>query len=115
DSSGASLIAASHAERRLRMDGRPTFRAAVAAMSEITLEVTRRSGVSLDDIDLFVFHQANRRILGAVSERLGLASERVVDCIDRYGNTSAASLPIALAEAEPDGRPAPGGRVMPAG
>ena len=66
----------------------------------------------MEEVDLFVFHQANRRILGAVSERLGLASERVVDCIDRYGNTSAASLPIALAEAERDGRLAPGARVL---
>ena len=112
DAAGASLISASHVQRKLRMEGRPTFRAAVAAMSEITLEVTRRAGLTLDDVDLFVFHQANRRILAAVSERLGLGGDRVVDCIDRYGNTSAASIPIALAEAEQDGRLAPGTRVL---
>jgi 3-oxoacyl-[acyl-carrier-protein] synthase III len=112
DASGASLITATHLERKLRMDGRPTFRRAVAAMSEITLEVTDRAGLTTDDVDLFVFHQANRRILAAVAERLGLAGERVVDCMERYGNTSAASIPIALAEADKDGRLAPGTRVL---
>ncbi len=66
----------------------------------------------LDDIDLFVFHQANARITRAVGERLGLPTERVVDCIERHGNTSASSVPIALAEAERDGRLRPGARVL---
>lgn len=109
----ASLrITASHAERKLRMDGRPTFRAAVAAMSEVTVEVAERAQTALDDIDLFVYHQANGRILAAVGERLGLPGDRVVDCIERYGNTSAATIPIALTEAARDGRLSTGTRVL---
>jgi 3-oxoacyl-[acyl-carrier-protein] synthase-3 len=63
-------------------------------------------------VDLFVYHQANTRIIAAVGERLGLRPERVIDCIATYGNTSAASIPIALSEAEADGRLVPGMRVL---
>jgi 3-oxoacyl-[acyl-carrier-protein] synthase-3 len=112
DATGAEHIFASHAERRIRMDGRPTFRAAVARLSEVTLEVMASAGVALSEIDLFVYHQANRRILGAVGERLGLPADRVVDCIESYGNTSAASVPIALADAVDAGRLRPGMTVL---
>src|SRR5918996_2797082 len=112
DGAGAEQIFASHAERKIRMDGRPTFRAAVARLSEVTLEVAAGAGIALSEIDLFVYHQANRRILGAVGERLGLPSERVVDCIERYGNTSAASVPIALSDAAGSGRLRPGMTVF---
>jgi 3-oxoacyl-[acyl-carrier-protein] synthase III len=105
-------ITASHAERKLRMDGRATFRAAVAAMSEVTLEVAGRAELALEDVDLFVYHQANGRILTAVGERLGLPGDRVVDCIERYGNTSAATIPIALGAAARDGRLGSGARVL---
>jgi 3-oxoacyl-[acyl-carrier-protein] synthase-3 len=74
--------------------------------------VVGRAGFTLDDVDLFVYHQANARIISAVGEKLGLPRERVVDCIARYGNTSAASVPIALAEAEAEGRLKPGMRVL---
>ena len=67
---------------------------------------------SLDEIDLFVYHQANARILTAVGERLGLDSERVINCIDRYGNTSSATLPIALADARERGMLEPGMNVL---
>ena len=66
----------------------------------------------LEDIDLFVYHQANGRILSAVGERLSLPVERVVDCISEYGNTSAATLPLALEHAERDGRLQTGHRVL---
>ncbi|HSI81355.1 MAG TPA: beta-ketoacyl-ACP synthase 3 [Solirubrobacterales bacterium] len=112
DAGGAHFITATHEERKLRMDGRQTFRAAVAAMSEVTLEVAEAAGVALDEIDLFVYHQANGRILSAVGERLDLPADRVVDCIERYGNTSAATVPIALTEAAADGRLAPGTTVL---
>ena len=69
-------------------------------------------GSTLDDIDLFVYHQANARITSALGERLGLPPERVVDCIETLGNASAATLPVALAEAERDGRLRPGARVL---
>ena len=112
DAGGAHFITATHDERKLRMDGRPTFRAAVAAMSEVTVEVAELAGLGLDEIDLFVYHQANGRILSAVGERLELPADRVVDCIERYGNTSAATIPIALSEAAADGRLVPGATVL---
>jgi 3-oxoacyl-[acyl-carrier-protein] synthase-3 len=81
-------------------------------MAEVTLEVLERAELTLDDVDLFVYHQANRRILAAVGDRLGLPSERVMDCIAGYGNTSAASIPIALTEAQRQGRLRGGERVL---
>jgi 3-oxoacyl-[acyl-carrier-protein] synthase-3 len=76
------------------------------------LEAVTRAGLSLSDIDLFVYHQANARITRALGERLGLAPELVVDCIERLGNASAATVPVALATAEADGRLRPGMRVL---
>lgn len=96
-------VRASHAERCIRMMGHETFREAVARLCESTLEVLARSQLEVGDVDLFVYHQANARILEAVGERLGLPSDRVVDCIDRFGNTSSATIPIALADAEAAG------------
>ncbi|MGH2982908.1 MAG: beta-ketoacyl-ACP synthase 3 [Solirubrobacterales bacterium] len=112
DGARADLIRASHEERLVRMDGRATFRAAVAAMSDVTQEVVSDAGLALGEIDLFVYHQANSRIIGAVGERLGLLQGRVVDCMAEYGNTSAASIPIALAEAAAQGRLRHGSRVL---
>jgi 3-oxoacyl-[acyl-carrier-protein] synthase-3 len=96
----------------LTMRGHETFVQAVARLSEITLEVLARAETGLDEVDLFVYHQANTRIITAVGERLGLRADRVIDCIANYGNTSAASIPIALSEAEADGRLKPGMRVL---
>jgi 3-oxoacyl-[acyl-carrier-protein] synthase-3 len=97
---------------KLSMMGHETFVAAVARLSEVTLDVLDQAAVPLDEVDLFVYHQANSRIIAAVGERLGLRPERVIDCIATYGNTSAASIPIALSEAEADGRLLPGMRVL---
>jgi 3-oxoacyl-[acyl-carrier-protein] synthase-3 len=97
---------------KLSMQGHETFVNAVARMSEVTLEVLARAPLALTDVDLFVYHQANSRIIAAVGERLGLPAERVIDCIAGYGNTSAASIPIALTEAEAAGRLTPGMRVL---
>jgi 3-oxoacyl-[acyl-carrier-protein] synthase-3 len=99
DGLGAHAIRASHEDQIIHMQGHDTFKAAVHRLSESTLEAVERAGLELDDIGLFVYHQANARILAAVGERLGLDRERVIDCIDRYGNTSSATLPIALADA----------------
>ncbi len=96
----------------LSMQGHETFVNAVKRMSEITLEVLDRAGLETGDVDLFVYHQANRRILAALAERLDLDATRVVDCIEGYGNTSAASIPIALAEAQMAGRLIGGERVL---
>jgi 3-oxoacyl-[acyl-carrier-protein] synthase-3 len=112
DGSGGPCLRASHDERLIRMRGQDTFRAAVARLSESTLAALEAADMTVDDVDLFVYHQANGRITAAVGQRLGLPTERVVDCIARYGNTSAASVPIALAEAEAAGRLGPGDRVL---
>jgi 3-oxoacyl-[acyl-carrier-protein] synthase-3 len=84
----------------------------VARLSEVTGEALARAGIGLADVDLFVYHQANRRILRAVGERLELAPERVLDYIAEYANTSAATIPIALAEAQADGTLATGQRLL---
>jgi len=112
DGSGAPSIRAGDRERIIRMQGHDTFKAAVLRMSEATLESVSRSGLELDDIDLFVYHQANARILAAVGERLGLEEAKVVNSIDRYGNTSSATLPIALADARERGLLEPGMNVL---
>jgi 3-oxoacyl-[acyl-carrier-protein] synthase-3 len=112
DAAGRDSIRASHDEQIIHMQGHDTFKSAVLRMSESTIEATNRSGLNLDDIDLFVYHQANARILAAVGERLDLESERVINCIDRYGNTSSATLPIALADARQRGMLEPGMNVL---
>jgi 3-oxoacyl-[acyl-carrier-protein] synthase-3 len=112
DGTGAPAITADHEERLMRMQGHDTFKAAVARLSEATAEAAEQAGIELADVDLFVYHQANARILRAVGERLGLEPERVIDCIDRYGNTSSATLPIALADARERGLLEPGMTVL---
>jgi 3-oxoacyl-[acyl-carrier-protein] synthase III len=112
DGTRGELIQADQGERLIRMNGRATFRAAVAAMSDTTQEVVSDAGLALDEIDLFVYHQANSRIISAVGERLDLPAGRVIDCLAEYGNTSAASIPIALAEAASSGLLRPGTRVL---
>jgi 3-oxoacyl-[acyl-carrier-protein] synthase III len=112
DGAGSELIVVDRHEALIRMRGHETFKHAVARMSEATYEVLARAELELDDIDLFVYHQANARILRAVGERLGVPEERVVDCIGRYANTSAATLPLALAHARAHGRLGAGDRVL---
>ena len=84
---------------RIQMDGREVFKLAVPAMAEATRDALALAGLRLEDVDLFVPHQANRRIIEAVAKRLGLDRSRVFIDIDRFGNTSAASIPIALCDA----------------
>jgi 3-oxoacyl-[acyl-carrier-protein] synthase III len=103
DGGGGPSIKADLDEQIIRMQGHDTFKAAVQRMSEATIEAVHRQGLELDDIGLFVYHQANARILVAVGDRLGLDSDRVINCIDRYGNTSSATLPIALVDARERG------------
>jgi 3-oxoacyl-[acyl-carrier-protein] synthase-3 len=112
DGSHGHTIFATHADRKIIMDGPEVFRHAVARMGEVTLAAVERAGLALDDIDLFVYHQANARITRALGERLALAPERVVDCIETLGNASAATLPVALFTAQRDGRLRPGARVL---
>ncbi len=112
DGSGAPAIHIDHSDRKLRMDGPEVYRHAVARMGEATVAAVEGAGLSLEDIDLFVYHQANGRILRALAEKLQLPSERVVDVIENLGNSSAATLPLGLAAAELEGRLRPGARVL---
>ncbi len=112
DGTGGNAISATHTDQVIHMQGHDTFKNAVQRLSESTVEAVDRAGLDLDDIGLFVYHQANARILAAVGEKLGVDSGRVIDCIDRYGNTSSATLPIALADARERGMLEPGMNVV---
>jgi 3-oxoacyl-[acyl-carrier-protein] synthase-3 len=81
------------------MKGNETFKMAVRSMEDSARTVLREAGIDTDDVDLFIPHQANRRIIDAVGSRLGLRDDQVYINVDRVGNTSAASIPIALDEA----------------
>ena len=97
---------------KVRMQGREVFRHAVVNLTEVLQEVLEESGYSAADLDWVVPHQANLRILDATARKLGLPIERVVVTVDRHANTSAASVPLAFAEARGDGRIQPGNLVM---
>jgi 3-oxoacyl-[acyl-carrier-protein] synthase-3 len=112
DGSEPSILYATHEQRTLQMDGHETFKHAVNRMSEVTRDAVAAAGLTLDQIDLFAYHQANGRIVRAVGERLELDPARVVDCIEKTGNMSAASIPFALDAARRDGRLRPGARVL---
>lgn len=88
----------------IKMKGNETFKIAVKSMEEATKEALDANKLTMDDIDLFIPHQANMRILNAVSQRLGLAREKLMINLDRFGNTSAASIPLALDQAVQEGR-----------
>ena len=111
DHSGAHLISLRRGDH-IRMDGQESFRAAVASMARVTVEALEAAGCGLEDVDLFVYHQANSRIIRAVGQRLDLPAERVVDYVGRFANSSTATLPIALSVAVSEGRLAPGHRVL---
>lgn len=112
DGSMADTITANHTERLLEMDGHTTFNKAVKVLSDSTCEAVERAGLTLDDIDLFVYHQANGRILKSVAERLELRADRVADYVGETGNTSAASIPLTLSLLREDGRLRPGQRLL---
>ena len=112
DSELAEAIIADRKDQVLRMDGHTTFNAATAALVNSTRDACERAGVELDDVDLFVYHQANARITKAVAEKLELPMERVADYIADIGNTSAASIPLALAMAREEDRLHPGDTVL---
>jgi hypothetical protein len=98
-------------EHYIRMEGKETYRFATKTMATTALESVRKAGLQPDDIRLFIPHQANVRIVEAVAKGLGLPMDRMYVNLDRYGNTSAASVPIALAEAVNEGRIAVGDNV----
>lgn len=96
----------------LRMQGREVFRHAVGMITDVIEDSFSVAGISAEDIDWFVPHQANRRIIEASAKKLGIADEKVVVTVDRHGNTSAASVPLALSVAVADGRIKKGDMVL---
>jgi len=96
----------------MKMAGREVFKHAVLTMAEACDEALRRAGIQGPDIDLLVPHQANIRIIDATARHAGIPAEKVVVTVDRYGNTSAASIPMALDDAERSGRLVPGKVVL---
>jgi 3-oxoacyl-[acyl-carrier-protein] synthase-3 len=96
----------------IRMKGNETFKVAVRTLEDIARETLAANNLSLKDLDLYVPHQANGRILKSVADRLGLPIEKMMLNLARYGNTSAASIPIALDEAVQEGRIKDGSLVM---
>jgi 3-oxoacyl-[acyl-carrier-protein] synthase-3 len=96
----------------LQMQGNEVFKLAVRAMEEAAHEALDANGLNLVDVDLFIPHQANRRIIDAISKRLGMPSDKVFVNLHKYGNTSAASIPIALDEASRNGKIHPGNLLL---
>ncbi len=111
DGARADLLYADTEERVLRMNGREVYRHAVARMVEATKTALERAGMTVDDLDLFVAHQANARIVEQTALELGMPRERVVCNVDRVANTSSASIPIALWQAEREGLLHPGATI----
>ena len=107
----ASAETVARREHFVKMRGREVFKMAVRGMEESLLEALEAAGLATSDLELVIPHQANRRIIDTMRERLGLPSEKVVLNIDRYGNTSSASIPISLDEQVRAGRIKPGDHV----
>jgi 3-oxoacyl-[acyl-carrier-protein] synthase-3 len=107
----ASDSTVSHREHFIRMQGKKLFPFAVRSMSDSTRKCAELSGWSPEEIDLFIPHQANLRIIEGVRERMGLSEDKVYVNIDRYGNTSSASIPIALDECVRAGKLKPGDKL----
>jgi 3-oxoacyl-[acyl-carrier-protein] synthase-3 len=102
DGAAAGLLEIPVGAEYVTMEGKEVFRRAVRACIDSAQNAIERAGVDARDIDLFVPHQANTRIIDAIIERIGLDNARTVRNLDKYGNTSAASIPLALAEASPN-------------
>jgi 3-oxoacyl-[acyl-carrier-protein] synthase-3 len=96
----------------LRMEGREVFKYAVGAITDVIEDAFQVTGYSADDIDWFVPHQANKRIIDGSAHKLGIAPEKIVTTVDKHGNTSAASIPLALSQAVSDGRIKKGDLVL---
>ena len=107
-----SAATISRGEHFIRMEGRETYRFATRTLASTALAAIEHAGLTPDDIDLFIPHQANVRIIEAVAKGLDLPMDRMFVNVDRYGNTSAASVPIALAEAANSGRVKVGDRIV---
>jgi 3-oxoacyl-[acyl-carrier-protein] synthase III len=99
-------------DRHVKMNGREVFKFATRVLVQSAEDLLEKCGLSVDDVDVYVPHQANVRIIDHATRKLGVPSERVVINVDRYGNTSSGSIPLALADAAADGRLRPGHLVL---
>ncbi len=99
-------------EPGVKMQGNETFKVAVRMMEQVSLEALRHNHLTIEDVDLFIPHQANARIIRTTAQRLSIPMEKVYMNIERYGNTSAASIPIAIDEAFGEGRIREGSVVL---
>ena len=99
-------------DKFVKMNGREVFKFATRILVQSAEAVLDRYGASVQDVDVYVPHQANVRIIDHATKKLGIPSDRVVVNVDRYGNTSSGSIPLALAEAQVDGRLRPGKLVL---
>jgi 3-oxoacyl-[acyl-carrier-protein] synthase-3 len=99
-------------EKYVKMNGREVFKFATRILVQSAEELLEKCGVTIDDVDLYIPHQANMRIIDHATRKLGVPSERVVINVDRFGNTSSGSIPLALADAAADGRLRPGRLVL---
>jgi 3-oxoacyl-[acyl-carrier-protein] synthase-3 len=107
-----SLATVAEGQHYIHMNGREVYRFATRVMSQATLEAVEKADLKIDDINLVIPHQANQRIIEAAARNLNIPMERVIVNVDRYGNTSTASIPIATVEAINEGRLHPGDRVV---
>ncbi len=96
----------------LKMEGRPIFKWAIRIARETISDTLRAADLTLDDVDLVIFHQANMRIISAAVKDLGIDESKVFNNLERYGNTSSASIPLALDEAFQEGRIRPGSQIL---
>jgi hypothetical protein len=110
--SPASAETVSRGEHHIRMEGKETYRFATKTLASTALAAVEKAGMQPGDIDLFIPHQANIRIIEAVAKGLDLPMEKMYVNVDMYGNTSAASVPLALAEAVDSGRIKVGDKVV---
>ena len=108
--SGSRLFA--EPERFVKMNGREVFKFATRVLVDSAQAVLDQEGMRVEDVDVYVPHQANVRIIDHATKKLGIPSDRVVINVDRYGNTSSGSIPLALADAQADGRLRAGGLVL---
>ena len=100
------------ADRLVKMNGREVFKFATRVMVSSAQALLTEVGQTIDDVDVYVPHQANTRIINYAAEKLGIAEDRIVVNVEKYGNTSSGSIPLALADAEADGRLQPGSNVL---
>jgi 3-oxoacyl-[acyl-carrier-protein] synthase-3 len=99
-------------EKYVKMNGREVFKFATRILVQSAEDLLAKCGMTIEDVDLYIPHQANVRIIDHATRKLGVPSERVVINVDRYGNTSSGSIPLALADAAADGRLRPGQLVL---